>query len=98
MLKPIMNRQDVYSYLLGRVFPEMFPQEHSFYDIVSITNGEAQLAFQANETHLRPGGTVSGPTIMSLADLAMYVALLAHIGPVALAVTTSLNINFMRQG
>lgn len=96
MLKPIMNRQDVYSYLLDE-FPELFPQEHSLYDIVSITNGEAQLAFQANETHLRPGGTVSGPTIMALADLAMYVALLAHIGPVALAVTTSLNINFMRK-
>lgn len=96
MLKPVMNQQEVYSYLLDE-FPEMFPQEQSLYDIVSISEGEAQLALQANASHLRPGGTVSGPAIMALADLAMYAALLAHIGPVALAVTTSLNINFMRK-
>jgi uncharacterized protein (TIGR00369 family) len=47
---------------------------------------------------LRPGGTVSGPTLMGLADCAMYVVLLSAIGPVALAVTTSLNINFLRKG
>jgi acyl-coenzyme A thioesterase PaaI-like protein len=43
---------------------------------------------------LRPGGTVSGPTLMALADFAMYVVLLSAIGPVGLAVTTNLNINF----
>lgn len=47
---------------------------------------------------LRPGGTVSGPTLMALADLAMYVMLLSAIGPVGLAVTTNLNINFLRKG
>ena len=47
---------------------------------------------------LRPGGTVSGPTLMALADCAMYVVLLSAIGPVALAVTTNLNINFLRKG
>jgi uncharacterized protein (TIGR00369 family) len=47
---------------------------------------------------LRPGGTVSGPTLMALADFAMYVVLLSAIGPVALAVTTNLNINFLRKG
>lgn len=46
---------------------------------------------------LRPGGTVSGPTMMSLADCAIYVAILREIGLVALAVTTSLNINFLRR-
>jgi len=46
---------------------------------------------------LRPGGTVSGPTMMSLADCAIYVAILREIGIVALAVTTSLNINFLRK-
>jgi uncharacterized protein (TIGR00369 family) len=44
---------------------------------------------------LRPGGTISGPTLMALADLAMYVVLLSAIGPVALAVTTTLTINFL---
>ncbi|MDG2141817.1 MAG: PaaI family thioesterase [Gammaproteobacteria bacterium] len=47
------------------------------------------------ENNLRPGGTVSGPTMMSLADCAIYVAILREIGLVALAVTTSLNINFL---
>ncbi len=47
---------------------------------------------------LRPGGTVSGPTLMALADYAMYAVLLSAIGPVGLAVTTNLNINFLRKG
>jgi uncharacterized protein (TIGR00369 family) len=50
------------------------------------------------ESMLRPGGTVSGPTLMALADCAMYVVLLSAIGPVGLAVTTNLNINFLRKG
>jgi uncharacterized protein (TIGR00369 family) len=51
-----------------------------------------------HESMLRPGGTVSGPTLMALADCAMYVVLLSAIGPVGLAVTTNLNINFLRKG
>jgi uncharacterized protein (TIGR00369 family) len=47
---------------------------------------------------LRPGGTISGPTLMALADFAMYVVLLSAIGPVGLAVTTNLSINFLRKG
>lgn len=47
--------------------------------------------------HLRPGGTVSGPTLMGVADMALYVAILAEIGIVPLAVTTSLTINFLRR-
>jgi uncharacterized protein (TIGR00369 family) len=50
------------------------------------------------ESMLRPGGTVSGPTLMALADYAMYAVLLSAIGPVGLAVTTNLNINFLRKG
>jgi uncharacterized protein (TIGR00369 family) len=46
---------------------------------------------------LRPGGTVSGPTLMALADAAAYALILAHIGPVELAVTSSLNIAFLRK-
>lgn len=47
--------------------------------------------------HLRPGGTVSGPSMFGLADVAMYLAILAQIGPVALAVTTNCSIDFMRK-
>jgi len=50
-----------------------------------------------DERSLRPGGTISGPTMMGLSDMAMYVAVLASIGPVPLAVTTNLNINFLRK-
>src|SRR5262245_26245445 len=50
-----------------------------------------------SEKSLRPGGTISGPTMMGLTDFAMYVAVLASIGPVPLAATTNLNINFLRK-
>jgi uncharacterized protein (TIGR00369 family) len=50
-----------------------------------------------HERHIRPGGTISGPSMMALADLALYAAILAQIGPVALTVTTSLNFNFLRK-
>jgi uncharacterized protein (TIGR00369 family) len=49
------------------------------------------------DRHLRPGGTVSGPSIFALADVAIYLAILARIGPVALAVTTNCSIDFMRK-
>jgi uncharacterized protein (TIGR00369 family) len=57
----------------------------------------ARVRLPIQEKYLRPGGTVSGPTMMALTDCAMFVALLTEIGPVALAVTTSLNINFLRK-
>lgn len=47
--------------------------------------------------HLRPGGTVSGPSLFGLADVAMYLAILSRIGPVALAVTTNCSIDFLRK-
>jgi len=49
------------------------------------------------EEHLRPGGTVSGPVMMGLADAAVYALILSKIGPVELAVTTNLSINFLRK-
>ena len=50
-----------------------------------------------DNSHLRPGGTVSGPSMMMLADLTVYAAILNTIGSVVLAVTTNLNINFLRK-
>jgi acyl-coenzyme A thioesterase PaaI-like protein len=63
--------------------------------IVSVGPGTALVHFTASDRHLRPGGTVSGPTMMGLADGAIYIAILAAIGPVALAVTTSFTCNFL---
>jgi uncharacterized protein (TIGR00369 family) len=79
---------------------EEFPQVFSGDDIViENADGETCLLRQHfSEAMLRPGGTVSGPTLMALADYAMYAVLLSAIGPVGLAVTTNLNINFLRKG
>ncbi len=57
----------------------------------------ARLRLHHSSDHLRPGGTISGPTILALADVALYVAILAQIGEVKHAVTTNLNINFLRK-
>lgn len=55
------------------------------------------LRLRVDARHLRPGGTVSGPAIFLLADVAMYLAILAQIGPKALTVTTNTSIDFMRK-
>jgi uncharacterized protein (TIGR00369 family) len=75
---------------------------HAFdYDDLTIEHADGRtcrLRQRFRENMLRLGGTVSGPTLMALADCAMYVVLLSAIGPVSLAVTTNLNINFLRKG
>jgi uncharacterized protein (TIGR00369 family) len=58
---------------------------------------EVRLRLHVTEKNLRPGGTVSGPAMFSLADVAVYLAILAMIGPEALAVTTNCSIDFMRK-
>lgn len=77
-----------------------FPQAFGIGDIlIEAADGiSCRLRQRYNEQMLRPGGTISGPTLMALADFAMYVVLLSAIGPVGLAVTTNLNINFLRKG
>ena len=55
------------------------------------------LRLRVEEMHLRPGGTVSGPSMFGLADVAIYLAILSRIGPVALAVTTGATIDFLRR-
>ena len=65
--------------------------------IESVGGRAARARFKISKKHLRPGDTVSGPALMALADVAMYAALLGEIGLVPLAVTTSLNINFLRK-
>jgi len=65
--------------------------------IVSASHNHCELIRLVGDSDLRPGGTVSGPTMMELADTALYVAVLATIGLVPLAVTTNLAINFLRK-
>jgi len=81
---------------LSEFVNEVFPQADSFqWTIEEISNGSIKVAVQIDDNHLRPGGTISGPTMFALADVSAYLVILAHIGKVALAVTTSLNINFL---
>src|SRR6202451_1212962 len=77
-----------------------FPQAFSRGDITieAADGASCRLGQRYGEQILRPGGTISGPTLMALADFAMYVVLLSAIGPIGLAVTTNLNINFLRKG
>lgn len=74
---------------------EEFP--HSTLAVESIDEDAVWVRQAVDQEHLRPGGTVSGPTMMAAADCAAYVAILARIGIVPLAVTSNLNINFLRK-
>ena len=95
MTKPKMSVPELEAFL-----HKEFPQAFAGCEIlIESADGATSLLRQPySEKMLRPGGTVSGPTLMALADFAMYVVLLSAIGPVGLAVTTSLNINFLRKG
>ena len=79
------------------LFAEEFPQTEGHLVVEEVGPMRARCRTPFSDQHLRPGGTVSGPTLMRLADAAVYVAILAQIGPQSLAVTTSLNINFLRK-
>ena len=74
-----------------------FPQLDSGFRIEALTEHGARVRIQVTNAHLRPGGTVSGPTMFTIADVGMYMAILARIGPQALAVTTNCTIDFMRK-
>jgi uncharacterized protein (TIGR00369 family) len=62
-----------------------------------VTGDGVTVRYQVNERNARPGGTLSGPTMMMLADTAAWVAIMSRVGPELLAVTTSLTINFLRK-
>jgi uncharacterized protein (TIGR00369 family) len=93
-MKPVMTIDEIRSFL-----ETDFPQIHTdgrVFEVTSLASGRITMVLDPSERHLRPGGTVSGPSLFALADVAAYAAVLSHIGPVALAVTTSLTINFLR--
>ncbi len=92
---PVMSIADIDAFL-DREFPQIHVGGRTYF-VEVVGPLSATIRCVCHERHLRPGGTISGPTIMALADLALYVAILASIGPVGLAVTTSLNFNFLRR-
>ncbi|APO86743.1 MULTISPECIES: PaaI family thioesterase [unclassified Marivivens] len=74
-----------------------FSQVDGMFTIESVDEMEAVIRLNVREEHLRPGGTVSGPSMFALADVSVYLAILAMIGPKALSVTTNCSIDFMRK-
>ena len=84
---------------LHRFLEEQFPQAaHLDLEILALDEHAIRLRLAITEQHLRPGGTVSGPTLMWLGDCGMYLLLLARLGPAATgAVTTGMTMNFLRK-
>ena len=87
-----MAREDLTEFLTAE-----FPQVAQDFVIEDVAENRIRVRLATQERHLRPGGTVSGPTMFALADVGVYLAILAMIGPKALAVTTNCSIDFMRK-
>ena len=74
-----------------------FPQIRDQLAIEEVAPMQARMRLLCDDRHLRPGGTISGPSIMLLADVTFYVAILAMVGAEALTVTTNMTLNFLRK-
>jgi uncharacterized protein (TIGR00369 family) len=82
---------------LTRFLEEEFPQTAGDFVIEDVQEMGIRVRMPAAQRHLRPGGTVSGPSMFALADVSVYLSVLAMIGPKALAVTTNCSVDFMRK-
>jgi acyl-coenzyme A thioesterase PaaI-like protein len=95
MTSPALSRSQIEAFL-RREFPELYVHGDLF-SVLEIGAGTSRMRLAYHPTQLRPGGTISGPAMMQLADVAIWVALLGAIGEVALAVTTNFSINFLKK-
>ncbi|MEE9313792.1 MAG: PaaI family thioesterase [Rhizobiaceae bacterium] len=93
--KPVMTTTELNAFI-SEVFPQLMEQFPE-YTCTLVEAGRVVVQIQTSDLHIRAGGTVSGPTLFSLADMGGYACVLSHVGREALAVTTNLNINFMRK-
>lgn len=82
---------------LEQFIKEVFPQVAEDFTVDDVAPMEITMRLNVGERHLRPGGTVSGPAMFGLADVSIYLAIMAMIGPKALAVTTNASFDFMRK-
>lgn len=82
---------------LSHYLHEIFPQIRGDFAIDTMDDEGLTMRLLTSEQHLRPGGTVSGPSMFALADCAVYALILSRLGPEALAVTTNCSIDFMRK-
>jgi uncharacterized protein (TIGR00369 family) len=95
MPQPAMSVQELERFLASEFSQAFHP--HSGLTIEEVWHGGGRVRQAFQPQFIRPGGTISGPTMMALADVVMYVGVLASIGPVPLAVTINLSINFLRR-
>lgn len=77
-------------------FETMFPAAKRLARVAETGDGFARVRLETGDTHLRPGGLISGPTQMALADTAAYVVVFTRLGITPMAVTSSLNMSFLR--
>ncbi|HXH55909.1 PaaI family thioesterase [Iamia sp.] len=89
---PVMTAAELTTFIRGS-----FPGWEPPHVVEAIGPGRTVVRLPATHAMLRPGGTVSGPTLMTMADTAAWAAVLAEIGPVALSVTSHLSIHFLRK-
>lgn len=89
----VLNAEGIFE-LMARVFPPILEMNLR---IPTLSPEAITVIWPVGEEHIRPGGTISGPAMMTLADTAAYFLVLANVGPQPLAVTTSLNVNFLRK-
>lgn len=89
---PKMTTEEVVDFL-----ESAFPGSTELFGIEEIGVRSARIRLRFNARHLRPGGTISGPTLMALADTAMWVALLGEVGSDGVSVTTHLSVDFLRR-
>ncbi|MDB5444594.1 MAG: hypothetical protein JWP86_2747 [Phenylobacterium sp.] len=92
-LQPVLDVDGVNA-VLRRAFPSARPE--AFPTVLEVAPGRVRVMTPYSEAYLRPGGVVSGPALMSLADTAAYALVLAHVGEQLMAVTSSLTMNFLR--
>jgi uncharacterized protein (TIGR00369 family) len=90
---PVLDAAGVNA-LLRKAFPDATPA--AFPDVTEVSPGRVKVIAPYRPGLLRPGGVISGPTLMSLSDTAAYALVLAHIGDQLMAVTSSLTMNFLR--
>ncbi len=91
-MTPVMTEAELSAFMA-----RAFPQAADDFLVEHLTEDGIVMRLKVAEKHLRPGGTVSGPSIFGLADVAVYLAILSRIGPVALAVTTNGAVDFLRK-
>ena len=91
-MNQLMTKEELNDFL-----EKEFPQVNKNFEILKVSNKNFSMLMHIYSEHLRPGATVSGPTMFLLADVTFYLATLSVIGPKSLTVTTNCSINFLRK-